>query len=505
MKNGCPIQAVAVAVLFGCFRASADNGHLLRDDPGASFAFMAESRVAAIYGLCAIALVLIVITAVRWTRRWRRRVLRQRDDEVFQLIDEWTKGLQQEVAAQKQAQRALKEGHELALRQERLAAVGQLTSGLTHEFNNIMTIVQGHASLLMDDPKLDEESAKSLAHITNGVEQMAKLIRQMLAFSRQQVMQLKPLDLKEALGLASDMLQRLLGEEIVLRFEIVPHLPSILADAEMFQQIMVNLAANARDAMSSGGQLTIRAAEASFTATDIPPKSERRTGRFVRLSITDTGSGMDGAVIHRLFEPFFTTKEAGIGSGLGLATVFGMVNQQQGWIEVESQVGQGATFDIYFPVTDQALPRPAQTASLPEVRGGKETVLVVEDESVLRELVREILTARGYCILEATDGVEALTMWDEHRDQVDLLLTDMTMPHGISGRDLAEKLRKDEPQLPVIFSSGYSQEMIARSDDTVENATYLSKPYLPSELVRAVRQTLDAIQKRESSMAAPSS
>jgi CheY-like chemotaxis protein len=201
---------------------------------------------------------------------------------------------------------------------------------------------------------------------------------------------------------------------------------------------------------------------------------------------------MESAVVARLFEPFFTTKEIGKGSGLGLATVYGMVNQHQGWLEVESTVGQGTTFDLYFPVTDQLPRKSAAVAKLPEPRGGKETVFVVEDESVLRELVREILTAQGYHVLEAADGVEALDMWGENRQKVDVLLTDIAMPRGVSGRDLAEKLRKDEPRLPVIFSSGYSQEMIERTDETVRGATYLSKPYRPAELARAVRHALDA-------------
>jgi len=503
MRNGCPVQAVVLAVILGCLRVSACDRDALWLGPRASFAFVVEGQAVAMYGLCAIVLVLMAMAAVRWALHWRRQALRQRNDEAPQRIDEWAKSLQQEVAELKQAQRATQESHELSLRQERLAAVGQLTAGLAHEFNNIMTIVQGHASLLMNHPNLDEESAKSLAHITDGAERMAKLIRQMLAFSRKQAMHQKPLDVGETLGLASDTLDALVGEQIDLRLEIAPHLPPILADWEMFQQVLVNLAVNGREAMSSGGQLTIRAAEAHFAAADIPAKSERRAGKFVRLSITDTGRGMESAVVARLFEPFFTTKEVGNGSGLRLATVYGMVNQHQGWIEVGSKVGQGTTFDLYFPVTDQSPQRVADGASRPAVRGGKETVFVVEDESVLRELVREILTAHGYHVLEAADGVEALDMWGENREKVDVLLTDIAMPRGVSGRDLAEKLRKDEPRLPVIFSSGYSQEMFERTDDTVRGATYLSKPYHPADLAQAVRHALDAGGTRETQVAAP--
>jgi two-component system, cell cycle sensor histidine kinase and response regulator CckA len=431
--------------------------------------------------------------------------LRQRDDEVFQVIDQWTKSLQQEVAEGNQTQRALQENQQSIMRQERLAAVGQLTAGLAHEFNNIMTIVQGHASLLMDHPNLDEESVKSLTHINDGVERMAKLVRQMLAFSRKQVMQQKALDVRETLGHTSDMLSGLLGGQAALHFEIAPQLPPVMADPDMFQQIMVNLVVNARDAMSSGGQLTIRAGEALFTPADIPAKSERKAGRFVHLSVTDTGSGMDAATINHLFEPFFTTKGIGKGTGLGLATVYGIVNQHRGWIEVESKVGQGTTFDIYFPTTDQAPEKPAEEVSQLEVRGGKETVLVVEDELVLRELVREILTTHGYRVMEAADGLEAMKVWEENREQVDLLLTDIAMPHGVSGRDVADKLRKDDPQLPVIFSSGYSREMIERSEDASRGAAYLAKPYNPTQLAQAVRGALDAARKRETALATTAS
>jgi len=262
------------------------------------------------------------------------------------------------------------------------------------------------------------------------------------------------------------------------------------------------LAVNARDAMNKGGQLAIRATEATFAAGYIPAQSERKAGRFLRLSVTDTGSGMDTAIIRHLFEPFFTTKEVGKGAGLGLATVYGMISQHQGWIEVESKVGQGTTFDLYFPVTDQA---PEKQAAALEVRGGKETVLVVEDEMVLRELLREILTSHGYRVLEAANGLEAQTVWAKNQEEVDLLLTDIAMPHGLSGRDLADLLRKDNPALPVIFSSGYSQEMIARSEDARLGATYLSKPYNPVQLAQSVRHALDAAHKRETSLAAPAS
>jgi CheY-like chemotaxis protein len=275
-----------------------------------------------------------------------------------------------------------------------------------------------------------------------------------------------------------------------------------MADPDMFQQIIVNLVVNARDAMSSGGQLTIRASEISFSSADLAGNSERKEGRFVRLSVTDTGQGMDTAVINRLFEPFFTTKDVGKGSGLGLATVSGMVNQHHGWIEVESKLGHGTTFDLYFPVTDKTPEIPAAESGEP-LRGGQETILVCEDEEVLRELVREILTSHGYRILESANGMQALHHWEQHRGGIDLLLTDISLPDDMSGRDLAARLRAENPQLPVIFSSGFTLE--TESPDQVNPRNFsLSKPYRPAQLAQTVRQALDASLKQPP-LAAPAS
>jgi signal transduction histidine kinase len=340
---------------------------------------------AAIYWLCALGLAVAIAGGWRLAQRWRRRTLRQRDDEIFGLVDQWTKSLQKEVAERKQAQRALQESQELIMRHERMAAVGQLAAGLAHEFNNILTVVQGHVFLLMNKPNLDEESAKSLNHINDGVERTSRLIKQMLALSRKQVMLRRPLNVKETLGHTAHMLNRSLGEQVVLRLEIAPQLPAIMADAGMFQQIILNLVVNARDAMNSGGRLTICADEVKFGPGDLSAKSNRKPGRFVRLSVADTGSGMDTAIINHLFEPFFTTKDVGKGSGLGLATVDGMVNQHQGWIEVESKIGKGTRFDIYFPVVDHSPDEAVSQNEPSEVRGGRETVLVVEDQQALRQ------------------------------------------------------------------------------------------------------------------------
>ena len=448
-------------------------------------------QTSAFFVLCAAAVLLAGYGGYRWAVRWRRRLQQQRDQEVFKLVDEWTKNLQQEVNERKQAQKALLESQEAMMRQERLAAVGQMAAGVAHEFNNILTVIQGHASLLLDNPSLDENSIKSLTHITSGVERTAKLIRQMLAFSRKQVMQREVLDLNLVATNVTDMLGSLLGESIVVRRTLAGHPLPVLADAAMIEQIVVNLAVNARDAMPHGGELTITTLEAEVTPADILAKAERRAGRFARLTVRDTGCGMEASVIDHLFEPFFTTKEVGKGVGLGLATVYGMVKQHQGWIEVESQPGKGAAFHITLPFTEMPVEKPAAGEPLSKVAGGKEIILVVEDESALRELVREVLESHGYQILEAGSGAEALQVWQAHDKKIDLLLSDIIMPEGMSGRELAEKLQKDDPKLPVILTSGYSQDMIEREMLLDTRVKFFSKPYHPAQLAQAVRDSLD--------------
>jgi signal transduction histidine kinase/CheY-like chemotaxis protein len=430
--------------------------------------------VPSFYWVLAIGLALAVVVVWRLAQRSHQR----------------TASLQREIAEGKQAQLALRESQEFLLRQERLAGVGQLAAGLAHEFNNILTVVQGHVCLLMDNTGLDDESVKSLNIINDGVERTAKLIKQMLAFSRQQVMKAKPLDVKETLGQTAETLHQILGQQATLQFEIAPRLPAIMADPAMFEQIIINLVGNARDAMACGGQLTIRADEAKFGADGV--KSNRKPGRFVRLTVSDTGSGMDTAIINRLFEPFFTTKDVGKGSGLGLATVHGMVEQHQGWIEVDSKIGKGTNFDIYLPIADHAPEKtPVPRAAPLEIRGGKETILVAEDKQELRELVREVLVGRGYHVLEAENGLQALQLWQNSPTKVDLVLTDVAMPHGISGRELAARIWREKPRLPVIFSSGYNQEMVQRTEENGRSVTLLSKPYKPAELAQAVRDALD--------------
>jgi len=457
---------------------------------------------------CAVGLLICVGIAWRAMNSWRTRVMRQRDADMVELVNQWTRSLQQEVAERKEAQRALHESQDLNIRQERLAAVGQLAAGLAHEFNNILTIIQGHASLLLDNPNLDQDSIDSITHITEGVERTATLVKQMLAFSRKQVMQQEVVAIEHAMNEVSDILRRLVGAHIVLRFDIAANVPPIKADPQMLQQIIANLAVNARDVMTSGGQLIIGASEVVLDEESLDAKPGRRPGRFVELTVADTGPGMDQTVIKHLFEPFFTTKDVGKGTGLGLATVYGMVTQNGGWIEVESEVGVGTTFKIYFQATEKPMesakakkPAPEKKESAP--KSGGETILVVEDEVDLRELVRDVLAVSGYNVLEAGSGVEALQVWGKNRNSIKLLLTDMSMPDGMSGGVLAAKLVKDNPHLPIIFSSGYSQANLDGAEYSGPGRSFLSKPYHPADLARSVRTALDSAAGGQAPLTSP--
>jgi CheY-like chemotaxis protein len=288
------------------------------------------------------------------------------------------------------------------------------------------------------------------------------------------------------------MLPQMLGEDIALETRYQPNLPHIEADTGMVEQIVMNLAVNSRDAMPKGGKLLIATSAVEIGAAHARQHPEARPGWFACLTVTDTGSGMDQKVLPRIFEPFFTTKEVGKGTGLGLATIYGIVKQHQGWIEVQSEIGVGSTFKVFLPVTSEIRHTPAAPVVEPKpAQGGEETILVVEDETGLLELVRNVLQGYHYRVLAASSGAEALRVWDEHEGRINLLLTDMIMPGGMTGNDLAAKLRKLKPGLKVIYTSGYSSELMG-NDSEANNTTFLAKPYLPLQLAQTVRKCLDA-------------
>ena len=382
---------------------------------------------------------------------------------------------------------------EAQLRQsQKMESIGQLAGGIAHDFNNILTVIQGHASLLSMTGKLSEDAQDSAQQINLAAERAANLTRQLLTFSRRQIIQPKNLDLNEVVNTMTKMLRRLLGEDITLQVSYTPGLPLIHADPGMMEQILMNLSVNARDAMPKGGRLFVTTSEVKVDETMAHQFPEAVLGDYICLTVRDTGTGIAPEVLPHVFEPFFTTKDVGKGTGLGLATVYGIVQQHRGWIKVASTLNEETVFEIFLPaIKGKAdVSETAQTAA-PAVRGGKETILLVEDEPPLRMLVRSVLERYGYRVLEAVSGVAALTVWQQHQNEIQLLLTDMVMPHGVSGRELARRLLIEKPALKVIYSSGYSLAVVGTDMVLQEGLNFLQKPYHPRKLAQAVRDCLD--------------
>jgi PAS domain S-box-containing protein len=373
---------------------------------------------------------------------------------------------------------------------QKMEAIGQLAGGVAHDFNNILTVIHGHASLLgMAD--VSDATVRSAEQIRMAAERAADLTRKLLAFSRRQLIQPKRLDMNKIVGNYTDMLGRLLGEDVALQLNYNPSPAMVEADASHLEQVLLNFAVNARDAMPKGGQLSVRIAMVSVNEDHVKFHPEARTGQFVCSSISDTGCGIPPENLQRIFEPFFTTKAVGKGTGLGLATVYGIVKQHQGWIELESQIGQGTTFRVYLPYAGPEQADGEKPTTQITVRGGEETILLAEDENPVRELVASILENYGYTVHQAGDGRQAVEIWNQHKDKIHLLLTDLIMPGNMNGRELAEKLWGEQPELKVIFSSGYSADIVGKDFKLEPEVNFLQKPYHPQTLALTVRRCLD--------------
>ncbi|MFB3902318.1 MAG: PAS domain S-box protein [Acidobacteriota bacterium] len=373
----------------------------------------------------------------------------------------------------------------------RMESIGQLAAGVAHDFNNILTIIGFNCSLVRQTRGLGREAARCLDEAIRATERASNLTRQLLLFSRRQAIQRRVLDLSAVITETAGMLRRSLGEHIDLRLECAPDLPAVEGDPAMLEQVLVNLAANSRDAMPSGGRLSLRTWVETLGPRNLRGNPEAREGRFVCLSVSDTGCGMDTKTLSRAFDPFFTTKEIGKGTGLGLSTVYGIVKQHQGWIEARSEVGKGTEFEIYFPAVTTRPPAPPVQPQLPGKPDGQGTVLLVEDEAPLRLVVGAVLKKGGYRVLPASDATEALALWREQRDQIDLLLTDMMMPGGMSGGQLAELLRREKPSLKVIYTSGYNEDTLRAERSLLPDARFIKKPCPPAALIQAIRESLE--------------
>ena len=378
---------------------------------------------------------------------------------------------------------------------DKMLAIGQLAAGVAHDFNNMLTVIQGHAGILLQKADRSDGSMESAQSIYFAAERAAGLTKQLLMFSRKNVKQSARLDLTDVVKGMSDMLKRLLGETIQLQFLPAAALPPFDGDKNEIEQVIMNLVVNARDAMPSGGsvQVITEAVELDDEAANLQPQS--RPGSFVRLRVVDTGCGMDQATMDRIFEPFFTTKEVGKGTGLGLATVYGIVKQHDGWLEVASEINQGTTFSAYFPAMGEAVEtRVAATAkptSTAAATGGNETILVVEDEPELRDMALQVLEGFGYRHLQAGSAPEAIEVWNRHAAEIDLVLTDMVMPGSMSGRDLAKHLIAQRAGLPVVIASGYSMDDISDELSGNKNISFVQKPYTLDTLAKTIRTALD--------------
>jgi two-component system cell cycle sensor histidine kinase/response regulator CckA len=376
---------------------------------------------------------------------------------------------------------------------EKMEAVGHLAAGFAHDFNNILTVVQGHTSLLLVSSNLDAQSNRSLQQVSFAAERAATLTRQLLTFSRKQVMRPRALDLNQVIQGLADRLQGLLGENIRLKLDLAPELPAIHADNGMMEQIFLNLGLNAREAMPRGGEFSVKTTPVVIDPETARSGSEARSGLFVCVTASDNGCGMDTATLNRVFEPFFTTKDVGKGPGLGLATLYGIVKQHNGWTEVMSRPGDGTTFRIFLPVKEGAASA-GQRSSASAAAGPKQRILVVEDEPPLRALVQSILERNGYRVTDAANGIEALRVWEEEHGEFDLLLTDMVMPEGMTGRELAAQLKAKKPALKVIYSSGYTPELLGPGmEGLCDGVNYLQKPYRPQILAQTVRACLEGV------------
>jgi len=419
--------------------------------------------------------------SIRWVRD-RAFPVRDAQGHIFRIV-----GIAEDMTRERQLEEQFRQV-------QKMEAVGQLAGGVAHDFNNLLTVIRGGSELLLtaENPG-SPESRELLQQIIITADRAANLTRQLLVFSRKHVIQSQPLNLNELIDNLTKMLRRMVGEDIRFQCEFGADLPAVLADPGMLEQIVMNLVVNARDAMPQGGSVTIRTSldthHGFFRESPLPSDVDA----YVRLSVVDTGTGIAPEILPRIFEPFFTTKESGKGTGLGLATVYGIVQQHRGWVDVESELGKGTVFHVSLPASKTKLIAPEEKRTETKLQRGTETILLVEDEAAVRTLVRSVFERHGYRVIEADSGKTALGVWRDHHSKIDLVLTDLIMPDGITGVMLAAELRKERPTLKVIFSSGYSPDSVMQNLRIGPGSVYLQKPYNPQVLLQAVRDCLNEV------------
>jgi signal transduction histidine kinase/ActR/RegA family two-component response regulator len=406
-------------------------------------------------------------------------------------------------AERKRAEEALRQSEKQFRQSQKMEAVGRLAGGIAHDFNNLLTIIMGYSQVLLTELGPQHPLRGKIEETLKAGERAATLIRQLLTFSRKQSLDPKILSLNTAVTSLESLLRRLIGEDIQLVSKLDPTNGRLRADQAQLEQVLVNLVVNARDAMPKGGTLTIETAQVELTRSPVYHLTPLPPGPYVRLAVSDTGCGMDRMTQSHIFEPFFTTKGEGKGSGLGLSTVFGIVTQSGGAIDVTSRVGHGTRFDLYFPSVESDILTTAPTQPMGQPQRGTETILLVEDEPSVRTLVRDELRKLGYRVVEAKNGVEACLLATQQAASLQLLLTDVVMP-GMGGRELAQHLSVIKPDLRTLFISGYMDDVGIMAGQEEGTSSFLQKPFTPEVLGRAVRNLLDASTPSERTSASPS-
>jgi nitrogen-specific signal transduction histidine kinase/CheY-like chemotaxis protein len=373
---------------------------------------------------------------------------------------------------------------------QKMEAVGQLAGGIAHDFNNILSAIIGYGSILQMRIMQDDPIRHNVDQILASADRAANLTESLLSFSRKQIINPKPIKLNELVEKTRNFLSRLIGEDIELKTVLSELDPTVLADAGQIEQVLMNLATNARDVMPDGGTLFLETGRVELDEAFVREHPYGKPGAYVLLSMTDSGCGMDEQTRARIFEPFFTTKEQGKGTGLGLAIVYGIIKQHRGYIHVYSEKGRGTTFKIYLPAIQDEAENKKEAPQEQEIIGGAETILVAEDDATVRKLVTTVLRSFGYTVIEAADGAEAVRQFSAQAGSIDLVLTDTIMPK-MNGREAYGEMRKIRPDVPALFTSGYSKEVLRKKSVIDDDPDFILKPVTPRELLKRVREALD--------------